>query len=305
MEALIRKIQQLKKEKNAVILAHYYVNDEVQAVADYTGDSYYLSQLAVDLPQSTLIVCGVQFMGESAKILNPTKKVLIPDASADCPMAHMITPEKLLLLKESHPNAAVVCYINSTAEVKAYCDVCVTSSNALAIVNNLPNKEIIFIPDANLGRYVAAQLPDKKFIFSTGYCPTHAKILPETLLQLKERYPHAPVLTHPECIPEVTALSDYVGSTKGILNYAKSHDDSQFIICTEVSIHYALKQGSPEKEFIFVSPTPTCHNMKKITLEAVADTLEHEKYEVLLEEDKRLAAALPLQKMLTLAKKGR
>lgn len=186
------RIRRLKQEQDAVILAHYYVRDEVQEIADYIGDSFYLSKLAVDLPQKTLLVCGVSFMGESAKILNPGKRVLLPDPKADCAMAHMITPEKVAALRRAHPKAAVVCYINSTAELKTCSDVCVTSANALKIVRALPNEEIIFIPDENLGRYIASQLPEKTFIFNDGRCPIHARITATDIDAAKAAHPGAP-----------------------------------------------------------------------------------------------------------------
>ncbi len=296
------RIEALKKEHNAVILAHYYVDAEVQAAADYIGDSFYLSKLAVDLDAETLVVCGVSFMGESAKILNPGKRVLLPDAKADCAMAHMITPEKVAQLRADHPNAAVVCYINSTAELKTCSDVCVTSANALKIVSALPNEEIIFIPDENLGQYIAKQLPEKKFIFNDGRCPIHARITPEDIDAAKAAHPGAPVLAHPECIPAVLAKADYIGSTSGILNYATTHEEKQFIIVTECGIGYKLHQQNPGKEFFFVEPTPCCNDMKFITLEKIAHVLETGDGEVTLDEAQRRLACAPLEKMLELSK---
>lgn len=296
------RIETLKKEQDAVILAHYYVSDEVQSIADYIGDSFYLSKLAVDLPQKTLVVCGVSFMGESAKILNPGKRVLLPDSKADCAMAHMITPEKVAQLRAEHPNAAVVCYINSTAELKTCSDVCVTSANALKIVSALPNEEIIFIPDENLGRYIAKQLLEKKFIFNDGRCPIHAKITPEDIDAAKAAHPDAPVLAHPECIPAVLEKADYIGSTSGILNYATEHENKQYIIVTECGIGYKLRQQNPDKEFFFVQPEPRCEDMKFITLEKIAHVLETGEGEVTLEEAQRHMANAPLEKMLELAK---
>ena len=296
------RIEALKKEHNAVILAHYYVDAEVQAAADYIGDSFYLSKLAVDLDAETLVVCGVSFMGESAKILNPGKRVLLPDAKADCAMAHMITPEKVAQLRADHPNAAVVCYINSTAELKTCSDVCVTSANALKIVSALPNEEIIFIPDENLGQYIAKQLPEKKFIFNDGRCPIHARITPEDIDAAKAAHPGAPVLAHPECIPAVLAKADYIGSTSGILNYATTHEEKEFIIVTECGIGYKLHQQNPGKEFFFVEPTPCCSDMKFITLEKIAHVLETGDGEVTLDEAQRRLACAPLEKMLELSK---
>lgn len=296
------RIEILKQEHDAVILAHFYVSDEVQEIADYIGDSFYLSKLAVNLEAKTLVVCGVSFMGESAKILNPGKKVLLPDSKADCAMAHMITPEKIAMLRAEHPNAAVVCYINSTAELKTCSDVCVTSANALNIVKALPNEEIIFIPDENLGRYIASKLPEKKFIFNDGRCPIHAKVTPADIEKAKAAHPGAPVLAHPECVPAVLALADYVGSTSGILDYATAHEHSEYIIVTECGIGYKLRTQNPNKKFFFVEPTPVCEDMKFITLEKIAHVLESGEGEVTLEEAQRRMANAPLEKMLELAK---
>ena len=296
------RIEQLKKERDAVILAHYYVNDEVQEIADYIGDSYFLSKQAVDLEAKTLVVCGVSFMGESAKILNPNKTVLLPDIKADCPMAHMITPEKIAALRAAHPEAAVVCYINSTAELKTCSDVCVTSANALKIVSALPNKEIIFIPDQNLGQHIAGKLPDKKFIYNDGCCPIHAKISTDAIDAAKAAHPGAPVLAHPECTPAVLAKADFIGSTSGILKYATEHDNQEFIICTECGIGYKLRTNNPGKKFFFVEPTPTCDDMKFITLEKVANALETGEGEVILDEDTRVRANVALERMLELSK---
>lgn len=296
------RIEALKQQQDAVILAHYYVNDEVQAIADYIGDSFYLSKLAVNLEAKTLVVCGVSFMGESAKILNPGKRVLLPDSKADCAMAHMITPEKVAQLRAAHPEAAVVCYINSTAELKTCSDVCVTSANALQIVQALPNREIIFIPDENLGQYIASQLPEKKFIFNDGRCPIHARITPADIDAARAAHPDAPVLAHPECIPAVLEKADYVGSTSGILKYATEHDAKSYIIATECGIGYKLRTQNPDKVFYFVEPTPVCEDMKFITLEKIAHVLETGEGEVTLEEAMRHQANAPLDRMLQLAK---
>lgn len=216
----IDKIKELKKERNAVILAHYYVNDEVQAIADYVGDSFYLSKIAAKAEADTILFCGVSFMGESAKILNPAKTVLMPDMQADCPMAHMADFNKIEEMRNQYTDLAVVCYINSTAELKTHSDVCVTSSNALKIVKALPNQHIYFIPDENLGRYVASQVPDKHFIFNDGYCHVHTSISAEHVKKAKEDHPGAEILVHPECTMGVLAFADYIGSTSGIIDYA-------------------------------------------------------------------------------------
>ncbi|MGI6217108.1 MAG: quinolinate synthase NadA, partial [Coriobacteriales bacterium] len=213
-ETLLGQIEQLKKERDAVILAHYYVEGDVQDVADYVGDSFGLSKLAAELDCKVLVFCGVQFMGESAKLLSPDKTVLLPDPEADCPMAHMVDPEVIAKARAEYDDLAVVCYVNSTAETKALSDVCVTSSNALKIVGKLPQKNILFIPDKNLAHYISEQLPDKNFIFNPGCCPIHDEISLDEIKELKAAHPEAMVLMHPECPPEVLAEADYIGSTK-------------------------------------------------------------------------------------------
>ena len=216
----IDKINEWKQKRDAVILAHYYVNDEVQEIADYVGDSFYLSKIATKVEAETILFCGVSFMGESAKILNPEKTVIMPDMMADCPMAHMADIGKIQEMRDQYEDLAVVCYINSTALLKTYSDVCVTSSNALKIVQELPNQHIFFIPDENLGRYVASQVPEKHFIFNDGFCHVHKSILAENVKKAKEAHPNAEILVHPECTMDVVALADYVGSTSGIIDFA-------------------------------------------------------------------------------------
>lgn len=298
---MIEKIEQLKKEKDAVILAHYYVDGEIQQIADYVGDSFYLSKIAAKVPQKTILFCGVSFMGESAKILSPDKTVLMPDANADCPMAHMVTTEKIEQLKKEHPDAAVVCYINSSAEIKAHADVCVTSSNALKIVSKLPNEEIFFIPDNNLGHYVAKKLPEKSFLFHDGYCPVHKKITESLLLEAIAAHPNAKILVHPECTMDVLAHADYIGSTSGIIDYATEHDEKEYIIGTEIGVLYELQQKNPDKKFYFAGGTPTCMDMKLVTLEKIVQALETLEPQVHLNEELRKAAERPLQRMLELA----
>ena len=249
MSDIINEIQALKRKRDAVILAHYYTRDEVQALADYVGDSYYLSKVARECPQQTLVFCGVKFMGESAKIMNPEKTVLMPDEVADCPMAHMTDTERIQQVRAQHPEAAVVCYINSTAEAKAASDVCVTSANAMRIVQALPNREIYFIPDENLARHIAAELPEKHFIFNQGYCHVHARLTAEMVKKAKEEQPRALVLAHPECRQEVLALADYIGSTSGIIEFATKSENEAFIVCTEMGVLYELKQKNPHKRF--------------------------------------------------------
>lgn len=302
MNSLLKEIEQLKKEKNAVILAHYYVPDEVQEAADYIGDSYYLSKLAAKTDADTIVFCGVSFMGESAKILNPSKIVLLPDATADCAMAHMADIKKIQQIKEQYDDLAVVCYINSTAELKTYSDVCVTSSNAIDIVNALPNKNILFIPDDNLGHYVASKIPEKNFIFNDGYCPVHKNITAQMVKETKQKHPQAEFLVHPECVQEVLELADMIGSTSEIINYAAKSTKKEFIIGTESGVFYELKQKSPDKYFYTVSDGQCCMDMKKVTLEKVRDALLYGQHVVEIGEELKIAANKPLNKMLELAK---
>lgn len=295
------EIEQLKKEKNAVILAHYYVKPEVQEIADYVGDSFYLSKVAVGLKEKTIVFCGVSFMGESAKILNPEKTVLMPDMAADCPMAHMASAETIEKIRSEYDDLAVVCYINSTAELKRHSDVCVTSSNALKVVTALPQKNIFFVPDENLGRYIGSKLPEKNFIYNDGFCHVHRSITAENVKKAKEVHPEAEVLVHPECTPDVVALGDYVGSTSGIIDYATASDKDVFIICTEMGVLYELKQKNPGKTFYSVGHRQFCPNMKRISLENVRDTLRDMKNQVELPEELRLNAKKALDEMLRIA----
>lgn len=302
MEEMKEKIEALKKEKDAVILAHYYVDGEVQEIADYVGDSYYLAELATKIPQSTIIFCGVSFMGESAKILNPDKKVIMADENADCPMAHMVDIEKIRQVQQEYPDVAVVCYVNSTAEIKAESDVCVTSSNAIKIVSKLPNKDIFFIPDNNLGRYVAKQLPEKHFIFNDGFCHVHKSIERGAVEQAKAVHPEALVLAHPECTEDVLELADFIGSTSQIIDYATASKEKMFIICTEMGIFYELMQKNPDKKFYSVGHRQFCPNMKRIKLSGVLKALEDLAPEVNVDAKRSEGAKVPLGRMLELAK---
>lgn len=297
-----KQIEKLKSEKNAVILAHYYAPEEAQRVADYVGDSFYLAKVAKKTSGDIIVFCGVSFMGESAKILNPDKKVLMPDLTADCPMAHMVKLGIIDEMRNKFSDLAVVCYINSTAELKCQSDVCVTSSNAVRIVKSLPNKNIFFIPDRNLGRFVAEHVPEKNIIINDGYCPIHAAITKEQLQAVKEEHPDAKILTHPECEPDVLKLSDYIGSTADIIDYAKKSDRRELIICTEEGVKYKLINDNPDKKFYFVSPTPCCKDMKLNTLENILSVLEKEDKVVEIDEVTRLAALVPLNRMLECAK---
>lgn len=296
------RIEQLKKEKDIVILAHYYVDGEVQEIADLVGDSYFLAKKATEVSQQNILFCGVSFMGESAKILNPGKRVIMADEFADCPMAHMVDIAKIQQVREQYPDVAVVCYVNSTAEIKAYSDVCVTSSNALRVVQSLPNKHIFFIPDNNLGRYISTLVPEKEFIFNDGFCHVHTSIHRENVEEAQKLHPNAPVLTHPECTADVLEISDFIGSTSEILDYATKSDAKEFIICTEMGIFFELEQKNPDKRFYSVGHRQFCPNMKKITLEKVVRAMEEMEPEVTMDEELRVKANAPLVKMLELAK---
>ncbi len=298
----IQRIKQLKEEKDVVILAHYYVDGQVQELADYVGDSFALSKLATTVTRQNILFCGVKFMGESAKILNPGKRVIMPDLTADCPMAHMVAIEKIEQVRKTFPDVAVVCYVNSTAEIKAHSDVCVTSSNAIKVVKNLPNKDIFFIPDNNLAQYVAKQLPEKHFVFNDGFCPIHKEITKQNILDAKAKHPGAPVLTHPECIDQVLQVSDFIGSTSEIIDYATKCDSQEFLIATETGVFYELQQKNPGKKFISVKSDQICPDMKKITVDNVLSALENLEPVIELEEDIRIKANAPLVKMLELAK---
>lgn len=296
------EIMKLKKEKDAVILAHYYVPGEVQDVADYVGDSFYLSKAATTLEQKNIVFAGVEFMGESTKILNPEKRVFMPDPYADCPMAHMIESDEIERVRAKHPHAAVVCYINSTAETKTHADVCVTSANAVKIVKKLPNKEIFFVPDQNLGHYVAEQVPEKNVILNPGYCPRHHFLTKEQVLKAKAEHPDALFLAHPECPAEVLEEADYIGSTSGIIDYAAKSDAGTFLIGTVVGVFHQLKKQNPDKKFYPITSGQICVNMEKVTLKKIKDVLVTECNEIFVSEEIRRKAMAPLTRMLEMAK---
>lgn len=299
----IEEIEKLKKETNTVILAHYYVSKEVQSIADYIGDSYYLSKIATELQQDRMVFCGVSFMGESAKILNPQKTVLMPDFTADCAMAHMADPATIQRMREVHKDLAVVCYINSTAELKKYSDVCVTSANAVSIVKALPNKTIFFIPDQNLARFVAKQVPEKHFIFNKGYCPIHENMKVQEIQDLKHAHPDAQVLVHPECSEDICNMADFTGSTSGIINYASKSSCDSFIVCTEIGVRFELERKNPDKHFYFPKTEPVCADMKTITLEKILHVLKTGENEIHITDALRIQSEKPLQRMLELAGK--
>ena len=300
-ENAVQRIKQLKEEKDVVILAHYYVDGEVQRIADYVGDSYYLSKVATKVKEKNILFCGVSFMGESAKILNPEKKVVMADQYADCPMAHMVTPERIAEVRAEYDDLAVVCYVNSTAEIKTYSDVCVTSSNAIRVVERIKAKNIFFIPDNNLGRYVAEKVPEKNFIFHDGFCHVHKGIEASAVEEAKRLQPEALVLTHPECTMDVLEISDFIGSTSEIIDFATRSDADKFIICTEMGVFFELMQKNPDKKFYSVGHRQFCPNMKLVTLDKVLNALETMGPEIILEPEVMEKALIPLQKMLELA----
>lgn len=299
---LVDKILKLKKERNAIILAHYYQPAEIQELADFVGDSYYLSEIGKKCTEDTIVLCGVKFMAESAKILSPNKTVLMPCLDAGCAMADMASEEELISLKKKYPEAYTICYINSTAKVKAHSDVSVTSSSAINILKNVPNKQIIFLPDKNLGQYISEFFPEKEFILWDGYCKYHHNIDVQSILQLKEEHRDAELLVHPECIKKVRELADYVGSTSGIIDYATKSNCEKFIIATEEGVLHELKKKNPNKIFFVPGGKICCVDMKKTTLQNLYDTLLNMKNEVILDEEIRAKALVSLENMHRLAK---
>jgi quinolinate synthase len=300
---IVEKISALKKRRNAVILAHNYQLGEVQDIADFVGDSLDLSQRAAETDAAVIVFCGVHFMAETASILCPDKVVMLPDRNAGCPMADMITAERLRAKKKEHPQAVVVCYINSPAEVKAESDVCCTSANAVRIVESLDAREILFVPDQYLGHYVSTKT-GKKMILWPGFCPTHVRIKPERIKELKREYPQAKVVVHPECTPEVIALADEVLSTSGMCRYAQRDEVREMIVGTEVGIIHRLKKENPGKRFIPISEQAICPNMKLITLEKVLWSLEDMGPEVKVPEGIRLRAKAAVDKMLKIGRES-
>lgn len=304
MDDLSAEIRELVKKRDAVILAHYYVDGAVQDVADYVGDSFYLAKLAKSAPNKTIVFCGVTFMGQSASILSPDKTVLMPDLNAVCPMALMVDEATIRQMRNEYDDLAVVCYINSMATIKALSDVCVTSSNALNIVRALPNKNIFFVPDGNLGRFVKQACPDKNVILNPGYCHVHTSITAMDVERAFREHENAEVLVHPECIQEVCELADFVGSTKEIIEYAESSMANEFIVCTESGVLHELKKRAVHKSFYFVGAKKVCPNMKKITLEKVRDCLLYGDGIISVSDSIRTAANVPLERMLELGNIG-
>lgn len=294
---LIEKIIELKKSKKAIILVHNYQLGEVQDIADFVGDSLELSQKAARTDANVIVFCGVHFMAETASILCPDKVVLLPDLHAGCPMANMVTPSQLREKKREYPKATVVCYINSSAAVKAESDVCCTSANAVRIVEKLDAQEILFVPDQYLGSYIMSQT-GRPMILWPGYCPTHMRILPQDIIKHKAEHPQAKVVVHPECRPEVVALADTVLSTGGICRFAHETEAKEIIVGTEIGIIYRLKKENPQKTFIPVSEQAVCPRMKLITLETVLWSLEKMRHQVKVPERIRLRAKAAVDKML-------
>ena len=294
---LRENILNLKKKRKAVILAHNYQLGEIQDIADYVGDSLELSQKAAKTDAEVIVFCGVHFMAETASILCPDKVVLLPDMHAGCPMANMITAEALRQKKKEHPQATVVCYINTSAEVKAESDVCCTSANAVELVRKLDAQEIIFVPDQYLGHYISTQT-GREMILWPGFCPTHARIQPADILRQKKEHPQAEVMVHPECRPEVIELADAVLSTGGMCRYARSTAAREIVVGTEVGIIYRLRKENPDKMFIPISEQAVCPNMKLITLERVLWCLEDMTPEIKVPEEIRIRAKAAVDKML-------
>lgn len=296
------EINNLKKERNALILAHYYQRPEIQDIADVVGDSYYLSKTAKESDKNLIVFCGVKFMAESAKILSPEKTVLLPALDAGCPMADMADEEALQELKAQYPEAAVVCYINSSTEVKVLCDVCVTSSNAVKIIKNLDKKQVLFLPDKNLGAYLQEIIPEKEFILWNGFCITHRKVRPESITKSKELINDIKVLVHPECEKEVRDMADFLGSTGEIIDYATKNSATNYLIVTEDGVLHELKKRNPNKKFYVPGSTMTCVNMKKTRLEDVYNSLLYTTHQITIEETIREKALKSLIKMHEMAR---
>ena len=303
-EELKQKIAQLKKERNAVIIVHNYQRDEIQEIADILGDSLTLARAAVNTKADIIVFCGVHFMAESAAILNPEKKVLLPVKEAGCPLADMITVQKLRRKKKEFPDAAVVCYVNSSAEIKAESDVSCTSSNAIEVVRSIENKRVIFVPDKNLGRYVQSHVPEKEIILWEGFCPTHLRLTEEDVVKAKNKHPEAEFIAHPECRPEVLAKAHHICSTGGMFQYAKASKSKEFIVGTESGMLYRLRKENPGKKFYMPTAHLMCANMKLTTLGWVAYSLENLVYEVKVAEKTAVKARKTLERMLSITKQA-
>lgn len=298
MKNTIEKINRLKREKHAVILAHSYQNIEIDEVADYVGDSLYLSQKAHETDAEIIVFAGVYFMAQTAKTISPNKKVLLPNINAGCLMADMIDLHQMEDFKNNYPNIPTVCYINSTAEVKSLCNICCTSSNALKIVESLNAPRVLFLPDANLGKWIESKLNGVEVITYNGHCPIHNNITVEDIKNARRDYPNYKILIHPECKPEVSVLGDYVGSTSGIINYVKNSTEDKFVIVTEKGVVDRLKRDYPNKEFVLIRDNMICESMKLTTLDEILYSLEHETTEITLDEKVRQASYTCIERML-------
>lgn len=297
---LVESIKELKKEKNAIVLAHCYQNVEIDEVADYVGDSLQLSRLAAQTDADIIVFGGVYFMAETAKILSPDKKVLLPKMDAGCRMSDMVDLQQIREFKSMYPNVPVVCYVNSSAEVKAEADICCTSANAVHVVESMKVPKILFAPDKYLGTYVANQLGNVEVVTYPGYCPTHLAILVEDVEAMKQKYPNAKVLAHPECHQAVTKLADYIGSTTGIMKYAKESDAKEFIIVTEKGVVDRLSRDYKDKKFYLVSNKAVCPNMKKNNLDDILHVLETEENEIFVEEEIAAKAKRAIERMIAI-----
>jgi len=292
------EILRLKEERNAIIVAHLYQDGEIQDIADMVGDSFELSRYCASTDKNVIVFCGVHFMAESAKILSPEKTVLLPAIDAGCPMADMANVEDLKKLKKRYPGAAVVCYVNTSAAVKAECDICCTSSIAVKVVKSLPNRQILFLPDRNLGHYISKQVPEKEFIFWPGFCPTHNALTIMHVNEARNDHPNALLAIHPEAPPDVVEMADFVGSTKQIIDFCTNSDHNEFIIGTEEGILHQLKLKNPEKQFYMLKYRFICPNMKKTTMELLYESLRDMKHEITLDEETIKKASLSLERML-------
>ncbi len=298
MKNTIERIKKLKTEKNAIILAHSYQNIEIDEVADYVGDSLYLSRKAQETDAKIIVFAGVYFMAQTAKTISPDKKVLLPNINAGCLMADMIDLHQMEDFKKQHPNIPTVCYINSTAEVKSKCDICCTSSNALKIVESLNAPKVLFVPDANLGKWVESKLDGVEVITYQGHCPIHNNVNVDDIISARKKHPNAKILIHPECKPEVSDLGDYVGSTSGIINYVKNSSHDKFVIVTEKGVVERLRRDYPNKEFVLISDNMLCESMKLTTLDEILYCLENETNEITLDENIRQLSSKCIERML-------
>lgn len=297
---LIEKIKKLKKEKNAIVLAHTYQNVEIDEVADFSGDSLYLSQQAAKTDADVIVFAGVYFMAETAKILSPQKTVLLPNLNAGCAMADKINLLQLRKFKDENPNIPVVCYVNSTAEVKSESDICCTSANAVNVVKSLNAKEVLFVPDQHLGSYVESQLNDVKVITYPGFCPIHHSITTDDVISKKSLYPNAKVMVHPECQKDVTQMADFVGSTTAIIKAVKESNDKEFIIVTEKGVVQRLERDCPDKKFVLINEKAICETMKLIHLEDILNTLQNNEFEIKVDEGIAKKAANAIERMVNI-----